>query len=103
MKQSPNKGQILFAKHLAELKLAFREQVQFKPDRRWKFDFVLMDSMIAIEIDGMYKGRHQGWGGDYEKQNVAIMLGWRVLRFTTREVERGKAKAWLAEWIGGGR
>lgn len=103
MKQGPNKGQILFAKHLRELGLVFLEQLKFHSKRKWRFDFVLISSNIAIEIDGMYAGRHQGWGKDYEKQNVATMMGYRLLRFTTQEVERGKAKQFLAEWLGGSK
>jgi len=50
-----------------------------------------MDSLKAVEIDGgRYApggGRHAG-DGDREKLNVATILGWRVLRFSTQQVER---------------
>jgi very-short-patch-repair endonuclease len=46
---------------------------------------------LAVEIDGgRYApggGRHAG-DGDREKLNVATILGWRVLRFSTQQVER---------------
>jgi len=69
------------------------------PGRRWRWDFTLPDELIAIEIDGFFKGRHQAFGKDYEKQNFGVMRGWRVLRFTTRDVLRGRAKAFLKEYL----
>jgi very-short-patch-repair endonuclease len=73
---------------------------------------------LAVEIDGgRYApggGRHAG-DGDREKLNVATVLGWRVLRFSTQQVERepervvevivlaydGETR--LPGWLGGSR
>ena len=101
MKRGPNVGQILMAKHLTEMGLAFTEQVPVCPGRRWTWDFFLPEYRIAIEIDGFYKGAHGvGWGADHEKQNYGIMeRGIRVVRFTVREVERGKAREYLEAWF----
>jgi hypothetical protein len=47
--------------------------------------------MLAVEIDGAVhriKGRFKA---DLERHNVAQMLGWRVLRFSTADVKSAKA------------
>tara|TARA_R110000824_G_scaffold111945_2_gene260830 strand:- start:1336 stop:1710 length:375 start_codon:yes stop_codon:yes gene_type:complete len=70
-------------------------EVQFKSDRKWRFDFAIRNSkkkkyFIGIEIDG---GRWNSGGGrhascaDYRKLNEAACLGWRVLRFTSKMVK----------------
>jgi very-short-patch-repair endonuclease len=65
------------------------EEYRFHPVRRWRFDFAIPASHIAIEIDGggWTRGRHhrpgtRGFDGDLEKLNEAIRLGWRVFRLT---------------------
>ena len=52
--------------------------------------------MLAVEIDGgtWVSGRHTrgaGFERDCEKLNTAVLLGWRVLRFTTGMVLDGRA------------
>ena len=74
----------------------------FAPPRRWRFDCAWPDKMIAVEIDGMgvtgvglkAMGRHQrpaGAAKDNVKSNEATRLGWRVYRFTGRQVKSGEA------------
>ena len=36
----------------------------------------------------------------YEKDRLAQMLGWRVMRFTNRQILNGEAKVWLSQWLG---
>lgn len=62
---------------------------KFHPKRRWRFDYAWPDKLTAVEIDG---GIWRKGGGahsrpsnilrDMEKINAAVLLGWRVLRFT---------------------
>jgi len=71
-------------------------EFRFAPPRRWRFDFLWRDLMLAVECEGgVYsRGRHVRPGGfrkDAEKYNAAAMLGYRVLRFTAREIEDGTA------------
>jgi len=105
MKAKPNVGQILMAKHLAELGLEFVMEYRFDEKRKWRFDFLLCDqpevfTSLAIEIDGYFNGRHgAGWGSDNEKANTAALMGYRVLRFSTQDVKTGKAKAFLQECL----
>lgn len=95
-----SEAELLFAVHLKELGQRFRWHVKFHCVRKWEWDFVLLDHGIAIEIDGYFKGRHgAGWGADNEKRNTGTMMGYRVLVFSTKDVSRGKAKAFLAEFL----
>ena len=60
-------------------------QWRFHPARRWRFDFAWPGVKLAVEIDGFGFG-HQKIGAiksNAEKQNAAVRLGWRVLRYTT--------------------
>ncbi len=65
-------------------------------DRRWRFDFAWWDQKLAVEVEGLshWKSRHttnKGFQADCEKYNTATMLGWRVLRFTGKEIRKGEA------------
>lgn len=88
-------------KHLAEsflnawMKLKLPAPVQehkFHDVRKWRFDFAWLDEKLAVEIDG---GSFSGGGHnrpiqqakDYEKQNMAISMGWRVVRFNTHSLK----------------
>ena len=96
---SKSTAEILFCKHLIELGMDFTQEVRFHRLRKWRFDF-LLDSGIAIEIDGYHNGRHgAGWGADNDKRNAATMMGYRVLTFSTTDVLKGRAKAFLAEHL----
>ena len=67
----------------------------------WRFDFCFPDQSVAVEIEGGIfikhgKSRHTtgaGYVGDCEKYNNAVLLGWRVLRFTDKHVKSGQALA----------
>lgn len=71
-------------------------------ERKWRFDFAWPEKKIAVEIEGGVRamGRHQrpeGFSNDIQKYNRAVMLGWRVLRFTGRMVKSGEALSQLEE------
>ena len=60
--------------------------------RKWRFDFAWPDRMLAVEIDGgaFSGGRHTRGAGfveDCRKLNAAVLMGWRVLRFTAGDLE----------------
>jgi hypothetical protein len=93
-------AQILLGMHLEELGLEPEFEAALCPGRRFRFDVVCRKQKLAIEIDGHYQGKHgAGWGADHEKQNMATMLGWRVLRFSNRAVENGSAKQFVAKYL----
>lgn len=72
----------------------------------WRFDFVLTDYRIAIEVEGgiFNNGRHvrpKGFAADCEKYNHAALLGWRVLRFTGDQVRNGTAASFILKVVRG--
>lgn len=65
--------------------------------RRWRFDFAWPAERVAVELEGIFQGwdgertRHQraaGYAADAEKYNHAVLLGWRVLRFTSADLRK---------------
>jgi very-short-patch-repair endonuclease len=68
------------------------QEYQFHPERKWRFDYAFVDEKLAIEIDGGAfvgggHGRAIQQAKDYEKQNMAVSYGWRVLRFNTHSLK----------------
>lgn len=75
---------------------------RFHPVRRFRFDFAWLRRLLAVEIDGgTWKfGRHNrpdGFHKDCEKYNLAVMNGWKVLRFDSQMVDDGTAAATTLE------
>jgi len=71
-------------------------EYRFAPPRRWRFDFAWPAAMLAVEVEGgsWIYGRHvrgRGFEADCEKYNAAVLLGWRILRFTPAMIESGLA------------
>ncbi len=67
----------------------YKKEVLFVPGRRFRFDWAIMSLQIAIEYEGIFskKSRHttiSGYTGDIEKYNLALTLGWKVLRYTAK-------------------
>lgn len=66
--------------------------------RRFRFDFSWPLVQVAVEIEGAIyrpgRGAHSSVSGikrDIEKHNLAVELGWRVLRFHGDQVRDGTA------------
>lgn len=77
-------------------------EFRFHPTRAWRFDFCWPASRLAVEIDGRARGkpdaagRHQTVDGvrkDCEKNNAAVALGWRILRFPA--TDKHQARDWV--------
>ena len=57
------------------------------PRRRARIDFAYPDLMIAIEADSWKDhGTRPAFEADRARQNELIVLGWRVIRFTWRQL-----------------
>lgn len=90
-------AELAFETQLKQMGISgFVREYRFHPTRKWRFDFAAPDEKIAIEIEGGIhsKGRHvrpKGYIGDLEKYNEAAWLGWRVLRYSTSQVNGGIA------------
>lgn len=55
--------------------------------RKFALDYAWPDARLGVEVEGgIWSGGAHGRGSgilrDMEKQNVAVVLGWRILRFT---------------------
>ena len=77
----------------------------FSPPRKWRFDMAWAEHMLALEIEGgtHTRGRHTrpiGYQNDCEKYNNAVLLGWRVLRVTSKHIMEGEALEWVKTAIG---
>lgn len=89
-------GETMFSLHCLANKLNPEPEYRFHPDRKWRFDFAFIEQKLAVEIEGgaWSNGRHTrgaGFIGDMEKYNEAVVLGWKILRFTPEAVKSGRA------------
>jgi very-short-patch-repair endonuclease len=71
---------VLRAKQLCGLK--FRRQHPIEP---WIADFACLEKMLVVEIDGGYHDNVVE--DDVKRQRHLEALGWKVIRFTDKEVE----------------
>jgi very-short-patch-repair endonuclease len=66
----------------------------FHPDRGWRFDVAFLKYRVAVEIEGIARGRRSrhtepvGYRNDCEKYNEAQFLGWLVVRVTTEDLDK---------------
>ena len=95
MKQS--KGEMILTADLKKAGIPTPEaEYRFHPTRQWRFDFAWPDKKLAVEVEGgvFSNGRHgrgKGFTEDCVKYNQAVVLGWRVLRFTTAQIAQNEA------------
>ena len=69
---------------------------EYRRARNWRCDFAWPDRRLIVEVEGgVYtQGRHvrpSGFTKDLEKYNALTEAGWKVLRFSRREVTSGEA------------
>jgi len=67
-------------------------EYKFLLDRKFRFDIAIPNLKIAIEFEGgiWINGRHtrgKGYATDTEKYNLAVLHGWKVLRYTTYQTK----------------
>jgi very-short-patch-repair endonuclease len=80
--------------YLSGLGYEVKTEYKFHPTRRWRFDIAIPELKIAVEYEGIYgkgQSRHTsagGYTGDCDKYNEAAILGWRVLRFTAKNIRK---------------
>ena len=103
---SKSAGEEELAFQLKALGINFEREYRFDPARRWRFDFALEPQLcfLAVEVEGgAFNGGHRRGveaNKDCEKSNAAVLLGWRVLRFTPYMVETGEAIATIEAALG---
>ena len=93
-----SKGEIALAGQLDARGIGYERELMLIPGRRFRFDFLLAQFALVIEVEGgtWSGGRHTtgaGFKSDCFKYNAALELGYRVLRYTTDMVTRGEAIA----------
>lgn len=68
----------------------------YEHGRNWRCDFAWPDLRLIVEVEGgLYtQGRHvrpSGFTKDLQKYNEIAAAGWKLLRFSRREVTSGEA------------
>lgn len=81
----------IVTKWFAEHGIAVTPEHRFDDKRKWRFDFAIPASKVAIECEGgvWTGGRHTrptGFVKDMEKYNKAACLGWRILRVVPSDI-----------------
>ena len=101
MKLTP--AQRLLRTHLLELGVATTPEHEFCPGRKFRFDLASEALRIGFECDGgQWSGGHmrgKELERQYEKDRLAQLMGWRIFRFTNRQIMNGDAKEWLGPWL----
>jgi len=67
-------------------------EFRFSAPRRYRFDFAWPQQKVAVEIEGgvWTRGRHvraAGYTADTDKYNLAVTLGWSVIRIVSTRLE----------------
>ena len=97
----------IFAAQLNAVGLdGYVREYQAIPGRRFRFDFAWRKERLLVEINGgtYSKGAHStgtGINRDYEKGNLAVLNGWRVLSFDTKQVKSGAALEVVEQFLRG--
>lgn len=76
----------LLAPHMG----APEREYRFHAVRKWRFDFAFVDSGVAVEVDGgqfAFRGGRHATDADRDKLNTAAAMGWRVFRFSPRQLK----------------
>lgn len=75
----------------------------FHPTRQWPIDLAIPELKIMVELDGGTWSKEKtghNWGvgirRDHEKQNAAVLLGWRPFRFTSDMLAENDAPQQIA-------
>lgn len=103
--KADNEFEVAFALQLKANKVDFEREFKFHPTRKWSADFHLIGRKILVEIEGglFSGGRHtrgKGYINDMEKYNSATMMGYQVIRFSTKQVTSGKVIQEILKMVG---
>lgn len=103
----------LLSFHLRASGIEHERERRFHQTRKWRFDICIPSAMLAIEVDGgtfrggagggTAIGGHNSASGirrDREKDEAALLLGWRVYRILPEWVKSGRALQTIEELIG---
>lgn len=71
-------------------KYQFAREYLFCRERNFRMDFAFPEKKIGIEFDG-YRSHglsKKGFRFGLQRQNIAVLLGWKVLRYTYLDVSK---------------
>lgn len=101
-----SEAQLWLVDYLTERYAPYHVQPEctFGLPRKWRFDVGIPELGLAFEIEGgiFIQGRHTrgaAYQKDMEKYNTAAAMGWKVFRFTPKQILRGEAKQFLEEHV----
>jgi very-short-patch-repair endonuclease len=83
----------------------YEREFRFNPERRHRADFCWPGvAKLIVEVEGGTRsgGRHvrpDGFEKDAEKYNLATILGYAVLRFTSKQVHSGEAAETIETYL----
>lgn len=89
-------GEETLARHLQVNKINYEREYEFNPLTKHRADFYLPEYNLLVEVEGGTKAKsrhttHTGYSKDLEKYNMAQILGFSRLAFTTEQVSKGAA------------
>lgn len=70
--------------------LTMEKEHRFHPERKWRFDYAIIEKKIAVEYEGIFgggKSRHTtvtGYTEDTEKYSQAAVMDWKLIRVTAK-------------------
>jgi very-short-patch-repair endonuclease len=68
-------------------RLSLPERQHWVPGTRYRLDYAWPAAHLAVEVDGYEDhSRLEVFGYDRRRQNVLVLAGWTVLRFTWADV-----------------
>jgi len=81
---------ILFAEVIKRWPQAVSEYPAQVPGRKFRLDIAFVEEALCCELDGwQWHARHlEDFKKDRRRQNLLVMQGWRVLRFTAADVHQ---------------
>lgn len=100
----PPERELRFAANYVGLGAGVRKRLKDQNLSDWRFDFAWSDYKLAVEVEGgvFSGGRHtrgKGFVDDCKKYNSALLLGWRVFRFTDKTIKSGQAVRMVERFI----
>jgi hypothetical protein len=93
---------LLLQIRMAQLDEGMSLEHVFHPTRKWRLDIAWPHKRLYVEIEGgvWTAGRHGRGAGivaDMEKQNAAVVLGWKPLRVAVNHITSGEAITWIRQ------
>jgi very-short-patch-repair endonuclease len=97
-------AELLLVEQLRQAGIPYVREFRAIEGRRFRWDFYLTDDlMVEIDGGGYIGGRHSRGAGmekDCEKQSLAAISGYRVIRATPRQVNDGTCFTWIKQALG---